>query len=133
MTDPTWIPSSVAQIELHCTNLAHAEDFYCNRLGLTLAARLPQIGSIFVRCGELSLIIREQAPPRIGSTIYFNADGNVFDAIASLRASGIGFTEEPDCIAHNREGSDVWLGFFADPWGNPLAIIGNMPATSVAP
>jgi catechol 2,3-dioxygenase-like lactoylglutathione lyase family enzyme len=117
----------IAQIELHCTDLAAAKRFYCDSLGLRLVG---QVGdSIFVQCGEINLIVQQTPEPRRGSTIYFSADGQVREATEALKAQGITFTQEPRCIARGHEGKDIWLGFFNDPWGNPLALLSNMPAT----
>ena len=121
----SWTPPSIAQIELQCSNLVQAEDFYGNLLGLEITGKLPQVGSLLVRCGEVTLIIRETFNPTPGSPIYFNSDGVVPEAVAGLREAGIEFIEEPRCIARNQHGHDVWLGVFEDPWGNPLAIIGE--------
>ena len=122
----TFSPANIAQIELHCTNLDQAKQFYCGCLGLRLAG---QVGdSIFVQCGEVHLIVQQTPNPSRGSTIYFNADGCIHQATEALRQQGITFSEEPRCIARGHEGKDIWLGFFEDPWGNPLALLSNMSA-----
>ena len=123
----TFSPASIAQVELHCTDLNAARRYYCGSLGLSLVG---QVGdSIFVRCGEVNLIIQQTSEPKRGSTIYFNADGRIHEATEALKAQGIVFQELPKCIARGHLGSDVWLGFFSDPWGNQLALLSNMPAT----
>jgi catechol 2,3-dioxygenase-like lactoylglutathione lyase family enzyme len=116
----------IAQIELHCTDLAQAEAFYCGVLGL---AKVAQFGdSLFARCGEVNLIIQASAQPKPpGSPIYFAADGAVRETAETLKSRGVSFSQEPRRIARNHEGYDVWLGFFQDPWGNPLALLANMP------
>ena len=120
-------PSRIAQVELHCGDLEQAKRFYCDSLGLRLVG---QVGdSIFVKCGEVNLIIQQTPHPNRGSTIYFNADGNIRQATDALKARGISFTKEPRCIARAHQGFDVWLGFFSDPWDNTLALLSNMPAT----
>ena len=119
-------PAKIAQIELHCDDLAAAEAFYCGVLGL---AKVGQFGdSLFVRCGEVNLIIQASPNPKPpGSMIYFGADGCVREATTALLAQGVTFKQPPRRIARNHEGHDIWLGFFDDPWGNPLALIANMP------
>jgi catechol 2,3-dioxygenase-like lactoylglutathione lyase family enzyme len=124
---PAFSPPKIAQIELHCTDLEAAKRFYCESLGLRLVG---QVGdSIFVRCGEVNLIVQQTPTPQRGSTIYFNADGRVREATEALKSQGIVFTQEPRCIVRGHDGNDIWLGFFDDPWGNPLALLSNMPAT----
>ena len=128
MTQPArqFSPARIAQVELHCTDLAAARAFYCGKLGL---APVGEFGdSLFVRCGEVNLTIQASANPKLpGSMIYFSADGCVPEATAGLEARGVVFRQEPRCIARGHQGHDVWLGFFDDPWGNPLALLGNMP------
>jgi catechol 2,3-dioxygenase-like lactoylglutathione lyase family enzyme len=125
-TRPAFAPPKIAQVELHCTDLARAEAFYCGALGL---AKVGQFGdSLFVRCGETNLIIQASAAPKLpGSLIYFGADGVVHEATQALESRGVVFTQKPRRIARGHEGVDVWLGFFHDPWGNPLALLANMP------
>ena len=122
----SFSPPKIAQIELHCTNLAAAELFYCGALGL---AKVAQFGdSLFVKCGEVNLIIQASPDPKVpGNMIYFSADGSVHEATAALQARGVVFKQTPRRIARNHEGYDIWLGFFDDPWANPLALLANMP------
>jgi len=122
----SFSPNRIAQVELHCTDLTQAEAFYCGVLGL---AKVGQFGdSLFVACGEVNLIIQASANPKLpGNMIYFAADGQVHEAVAALKSRGVAFTQEPRRIARNHQGVDVWLGFFNDPWGNPLALLANMP------
>jgi catechol 2,3-dioxygenase-like lactoylglutathione lyase family enzyme len=124
--ETSFSPQRIAQIELHCDNLAAAEAFYCGVLGL---AKVGQFGdSLFVKCGEVNLIIQASSSPKVpGSMIYFSADGAVREATAALQAQGVAFRQAPRRIARNHEGQDIWLGFFDDPWGNPLALLANMP------
>lgn len=119
-------PPRIAQIEIHCTDLARAEAFDCGVLAL---AKVGPFGdSLFVRCGETNLVIQASANPKLpGSMVYFSADGCVREAREALTAQGVAFSQPPLRIARNHEGHDVWLGFFADPWGNPLALLANMP------
>ena len=126
-----WIPTQIAQIDIECTNLTLAENFYCQTLGLPMVSRLPQIGTLLVKCGPTHLLIRESIAPNKSSPIYLNADNHIFDAAKALNEAGISFTEEPHRVAKNRNGFDIWLGFFEDPWGNSLGLIANMPLDRV--
>ena len=115
----------IAQIELGCTDLEAAKAYYCGVLGLPLLGEVAD--SIFVRCGELNLIVQRSANPRRGRTVYFGGDGRVHEMTARLQAKGVVFTQEPRRIARGHQGVDVWLGFFDDPWGNPFGLLANMP------
>lgn len=122
----SFSPAKIAQIEIHCDDLEAAQAFYCGVLGLTKIARFGE--SLFVKCGEVNLIIQASPNPKApGSMIYFSADGCVHEATLAMREQGVNFKQAPRCIARNHEGYDVWLGFFDDPWGNPLALLANMP------
>jgi catechol 2,3-dioxygenase-like lactoylglutathione lyase family enzyme len=121
----TALPSRVAQIELGCTDLEAAKRYYCDVLGFPLVGEIGD--SIFVRCGDLNLAVQRSASPQRGRTVYFSGDGQVHEMTAALTARGVVFTQAPRRIARNHQGVDVWLGFFEDPWGNPLALLANMP------
>ena len=121
----TALPTRIAQIELGCTDLEAAKRYYCDGLGFPLVGEIAD--SIFVRCGEVNLIVQRAASPRRGRTIYLSGDGRVREATAALRAAGVVFTQEPRRIARQHQGVDVWLGFFEDPWGNPFGLLANMP------
>jgi catechol 2,3-dioxygenase-like lactoylglutathione lyase family enzyme len=118
-------PARIAQIGIQCGDLAAARAFYCGVLGLAVVGEFGD--SLFVRCGEVNLILQASDTPKVGNMIYFSADAQVREAASALKAQGVGFTQEPRRIARNHEGVDVWLGFFNDPWGNPLALLANMP------
>jgi catechol 2,3-dioxygenase-like lactoylglutathione lyase family enzyme len=122
----TALPDKIAQIEVGCTDLAAAKAYYSDVLGLPVVGEIAD--SIFVRCGEINLIVQRSANPRRGRTVYFSGDGRVREATAALKARGVSFTEEPRRIARLADGIDVWLGFFDDPWGNPYGLLANMPA-----
>lgn len=128
MTDASGkagLPTRIAQIEVGCTDLAAARRFYCDQLGFPLVGETPD--SIFVRCGDLNMAVQRSDEPRRGRTVYLSGDGQVHEATAALKAAGIVFTQEPRRIARRHQGVDVWLGFFDDPWGNPFALLANMP------
>jgi catechol 2,3-dioxygenase-like lactoylglutathione lyase family enzyme len=121
----TGLPTRIAQIELGCTDLEAAKRFYCGQLGLPLVGEIAD--SIFVRCGEVNLIVQRSANPRRGRTVYLSGDGRVRESTAALKAAGVVFTQEPRRIARQHQGVDVWLGFFEDPWGNPFGLLANVP------
>jgi len=122
--DESGLPTRIAQIELGCTDLDAAKQFYCEQLGLPLVGEIAD--SIFVRCGDVNLIVQRSANPRRGRTVYLSGDGRVREATAALKAAGVVFTQEPRRIARQHQGVDVWLGFFEDPWGNPFGLLANM-------
>jgi hypothetical protein len=40
---------------------------------------------------------------------------------------GVYFTQPPRLIVLDDCGKDIWIAHFKDPWGNPLALLANMP------
>jgi catechol 2,3-dioxygenase-like lactoylglutathione lyase family enzyme len=126
----TGLPSRIAQIELGCTDLEAARRYYPEVLGFPVVGEIAD--SIFVRCGEVNLIVQRAASPRRGRTVYLSGDGRVREATAALKARGVVFTEEPRRIARMPDGVEVWLGFFDDPWGNPFGLLANMPPVDKA-
>src|SRR6185312_9445083 len=100
--------------------------YYCEVLELPLVGETPD--AIFMRCGDLNLCVQRSESPRRGRTVYFGADGRVHEATAALKAKGVQFSQEPRRIARIDGPTDVWLGFFEDPWGNPFGLLCNMPA-----
>jgi catechol 2,3-dioxygenase-like lactoylglutathione lyase family enzyme len=121
----TALPMRIAQIELGCTDLEAAKRYYCDQLGFPLVDAIGD--SLFVRCGDVHLIVQRSANPRRGRTVYFSGDGQVHEMTEALKARGVAFTQEPRRIARQHRDVDVWLGFFEDPWGNPLGLLANMP------
>jgi catechol 2,3-dioxygenase-like lactoylglutathione lyase family enzyme len=119
------LPRRVAQIELGCTDLEAAKRYYCDLLGFPLVGEITD--SIFVRCGDLNLVVQRSENPRRGRPVYFSDDGQVHEMTATLKARGVVFTQAPRRIARQHQGVDVWLGFFEDPWGNPFGLLANMP------
>jgi catechol 2,3-dioxygenase-like lactoylglutathione lyase family enzyme len=117
-------PPKLAQVSIRCADLGEARAFYCDTLGLEAVGQFGD--SLFVRCGEVNLIIQAVADPTPGAMIYFGADGCIREAAHDLAARGIAFTQAPRRIARNHQGVDVWLAFFNDPWGNPLGLLANM-------
>jgi catechol 2,3-dioxygenase-like lactoylglutathione lyase family enzyme len=124
------LPSRIAQIEVGCTDLEAAKRYYGEVLGFPLVGEIAD--SIFVRCGDLNIVVQRSEAPRRGRTVYLSSDGRVREATAALKARGVVFTQEPRRIARLPEGVDVWLGFFDDPWGNPFGLLANMPAADPA-
>jgi catechol 2,3-dioxygenase-like lactoylglutathione lyase family enzyme len=124
--------SAIDQIGLGCTDLAEAQRFYCGVLGLTLADDIPGMAKLF-NCAGVNLIVfkGDTVPP--SSIVYFKVEGvagRIQEAAEQLKAAGVTIEKEPQCIAKNWHGTDVYLAFFRDPFGNMLALKSAVPATS---
>ena len=63
-----------------------------------------------------------------GSTIYFQVP-EIHAVHSSLRESGVRFIAEPH-VVHRTPTSELWLAEFTDPFGNPLALMGEKATPS---
>src|ERR1700722_14682636 len=69
------------------------------------------------------------------SIFYFKVEGvpgKIQEKVADLRAAGVDVNGDAHVIARNWHGADVWLGFFKDPFGNPLALKSDVPIAGAA-
>jgi catechol 2,3-dioxygenase-like lactoylglutathione lyase family enzyme len=120
----------IDQIGLTCTDLADAQRFYCDILGLThIADAGPQMR--IVGCGGVNLILfkADTVPPN--SCIYFRVPGQpglIQQKMDALKSHGVTIERDAHCIARNFNGHDVWLAFFRDPFGNLLALKSDVTA-----
>lgn len=117
----------VGQLEIRVGDLEKARAFYGDILGIEVESVFGQ--TMMLKCGELSVLVQESATRPVGCPIYFRVDDRVHVVTDHLKARGIRFKSGPSCIVEDFMGKSSWLGFFEDPWGNPLAIMGDMPVS----
>lgn len=115
----------ISQLEIRVGNLDEARRFYEDGLGIEVESMFGQ--TMMMRCGEITIMVQEAHARPIGCPIYFNVDGRVHEVADMLRSRGIRFKSGPSCIVEDFCGKSSWLAFFEDPWGNPLALMGDMP------
>jgi catechol 2,3-dioxygenase-like lactoylglutathione lyase family enzyme len=119
----------IDQIGLNCTDLAEAQKFYCDVLGLRLAADVP--GSMkFFDCDGVNIIMFKSETVTPNSCIYFSVPGQggmIQNKVTLLKSHGVKVESEPHVIARNWNSHDVWLAFFRDPFGNLLALKSHVP------
>ncbi|EDY85215.1 glyoxalase family protein [Verrucomicrobiia bacterium DG1235] len=119
------ILDSIGQLEIRVGDLEEARAFYVDALGVEMDSSFGQ--TMMLRCGDLSIMVQESTTRPIGCPIYFRVDGRVHEVAEHLKANGIHFKSGPSCIVEEFMGKSSWLGFFEDPWGNPLGLMGDMP------
>ena len=124
--------AAIDQVGLTCTNLDEAQRFYCDVLGLRYGGEVKPMMKFF-DCAGVNIIMfkAEQVTP--GSVIYFRvegAPGRIQEKYDLLKSLGVQVVQEPQCIAHNWHGHDVWLAFFKDPFGNVLSLKSDVPVTA---
>lgn len=121
----TPLLNSIGQLELRVGNLDEARAFYGDVLGIEVESTFGQ--TMMLRCGEITIMVQESNSRPIGCPIYFRVDGKVHEVSNQLKANGVRFKSGPSCIVEEFLGKSSWLGFFEDPWGNPLGLMGDMP------
>jgi len=121
--------SAIDQVALGCTDLNEAERFYREVLGLPLADEVPGMAKLF-GCAGTNLIVFKGETVAPASIVYFRIEGvagRIEDAVAKLKAANVTIEKEPQCVARNWHGRDVWLAFFRDPFGNMLGLKSDVP------
>ncbi len=116
---------AIGQIAINTHDIERATAFYRDTLGLT---HLFSAGPLaFFDCGGVRLMLSVAESPEFdhpSSIIYFRVD-DVRDSHAAL-AGAVEFIEGPQVI-HRTEEYELWMAFFRDPDGNPLAFMSELP------
>jgi len=119
--------TSLGQIAINVKDLARAEAFYRDVLGLRhLFAAPPKLS--FFDCGGVRLMLSPPEKPEFdhpGSILYFNVT-DIHAAHATLAARGVAFEAAPHKIAELAK-ADLWMAFFRDSEGNLLALQSEVP------
>ena len=121
--------SAIDQISLSCTDLDAAQCFYCDVLGLRLAAEVPGTFKFF-DCDGVNIIMSRRDPIAPASILYFKVPGEpglIQEKVARLRELGAEVTQDAHRIAENWNGFHVYLAFFRDPFGNLLSLKSDVP------
>lgn len=117
--------SAISQLELRVGNLDEARRFYEDVLGVSVESCFGQ--TMMLRCGGITIMVQASSTRPVGCPIYFNVDNRVHEIANQLKERGVRFKSGPSCIVEDFCGKSSWLAFFEDPWGNPLALVGDMP------
>lgn len=122
----------VHQIALLAEDLEASAEFYRERLGLRIIAKLDPPGLAFFDLDGVRLMLEKNAPK---GTIYLRVD-DIHAAHKELTEKGVEFIDEPHLIHRDAEGvfgpagDEEWMAFFRDPSGNLLAIAERKPTVS---
>jgi DNA-binding CsgD family transcriptional regulator/extradiol dioxygenase family protein len=133
--DPMTTPQSrlgpIGQVSLSIREVARAERFYGETLGL---AHLFTFGDlVFFDAGGTRLYLhrRDAAEWQPGSILYFTVD-DVHAAQDDLAGRGVAFSGAPHRIHTHDDGTEEWMTFFADGDGNTLALMATRTGTTTA-
>jgi len=119
--------SRIAQILVAVTDLPRAIRFYQDVLGLQFLFQAPP-GLAFFTVGGVRLML---ALPEPGNTdhhtsILYYETADIQASAAELKSRGVTFAAEPHKVA-NLGKVDLWLAFFRDSEGNPVALLSEVP------
>lgn len=118
--------SAIGQIAVNAHDIERATAFYRDKLGMKLLFEVPPKMSFF-DCNGIRLMLSLPDKPEFdhaSSIIYFNVE-DIQHAVATLKARGVEFEEEPHFVA-NMGSYDLWMAAFRDSENNMLAMQSNV-------
>jgi len=124
----------IGQVSLYVRDVAAAEAFYRDRLGLAHHFTFGDLAFFDMGGTRLYLHAVDANAWRPGSIIYFLVD-DIAAAQRALTDRGVDFSGAPHRI-HTDEATGVeeWMTFFEDPFGNELALMARVgPSAAVSP
>lgn len=118
--------TGLRQIALTVSDVARATEFYRDAVGLSfLFAAGPNLAFLDIGGVRLMLATPEgEFKPGKSSMLYFMV-ADIQSAHAAMAERGVKFGGTPHLIAKMPD-HDLWLAEFADPDGNPLALMCEM-------
>ncbi len=127
MTDNGVHLDRIRQIAIRVLDLDRAIAFYRDVLGMRFLFRAPP-GLGFFDCGGIRLMLSVSESPEFDhpSSILYYSVSDIEGAHATLESRGVTFEAAPH-VVHRAEDYDLWLGFFHDTEGNPLALMAEVP------
>jgi methylmalonyl-CoA/ethylmalonyl-CoA epimerase len=120
--------SRIGQIGIVVNDVERATAFYRDVLGMRFLFAFP--GLAFFDCDGVRLMLSKPEKPEFdhpSSILYFRVT-DIQQTAASLRARDVHFEDEPHLIARMPD-HDLWMTFFHDLDGNPLALMSEVPNT----
>jgi predicted enzyme related to lactoylglutathione lyase len=126
MTVATPVLTQIGQIAVTTRDTERAVRFYRDVLGLPF---LFQAGPLaFFMCGSVRLMLSTPEKPEFdhpASILYYRVE-DIAAAHETLVSRGVTFIEAPRVI-HKAPDHDLWMAFFHDSEGNPLALMSERP------
>jgi extradiol dioxygenase family protein len=113
---------SLGQVSLHVRDVARAERFYGETLGLPHVFTFGDLAFFDMDGTRLYLHRKDEDEWQPGSILYFRVD-DIQAAWDELGRRGVERTDEPHVIFVHEDGLEEWMAFFADGEGNTLALM----------
>jgi predicted enzyme related to lactoylglutathione lyase len=116
---------SIGQIHITVEDLVSAVEFYRDTLGLTFLFEVPEQQMAFFDVGGVRLYLSPAESPELSShpLLYLTVD-DIDAEYTRLCGSGVDAVGAPHVI-HRDKSSELWMAFFQDPEGHPLALMEN--------
>jgi methylmalonyl-CoA/ethylmalonyl-CoA epimerase len=121
---------ALGQVSLHVRDIARAERFYGETLGLPHVFTFGDLAFFDMDGTRLYLDRKDDGDWRPGSILYFIVD-DIDAAYEELGRRGVERTDDPHVIfIHPDSGIEEWMAFFADGEGNTLALLEQRPPSA---
>jgi len=115
----------IGQIAIKAHDIDRAIAFYRDVLGMRFLFQAPGMGFFDCSGVRLMLSLPERAEyDHPASILYYRVD-EIGRARDDLVQRGVTFESEPH-VVHRAADYDLWIGFFRDSEGNPLAIMAEV-------
>lgn len=112
----------LGQVSLTVSNIARAEAFYKETLGLPHLFTFGTLAFFDLGGTRLFLTEPESGQPGRSSVLYFKV-ADITEAYAELERKGVTMAGAPHLIFRHPDGLEEWMGFFEDPDKNLLALM----------
>jgi methylmalonyl-CoA/ethylmalonyl-CoA epimerase len=115
----------IGQIAVNVKDLSRANRFYRETLGMKFLFEAPEM--VFFDCGGVRLMLALPEKPEFdhpASILYYQVE-DIRAAHELLQTRGVEFIEPPRLVAPLQH-ADLWLAFFRDSEGNPLALMSEV-------
>jgi methylmalonyl-CoA/ethylmalonyl-CoA epimerase len=128
----TSVGRVLRQVAQRAEDLARAEAFYRDVVGLRHIATFDPPGLAFFELGSTRLLIEKGAT----SALLYLGLGDVFAARQRLVDAGVEFVDEPHVIFRDADGTfgpageEEWMSFFHDSEGNLVGLVERRPMSS---
>jgi methylmalonyl-CoA/ethylmalonyl-CoA epimerase len=119
--------TALGQVALTVSDVARSTAFYRNAVGLRfLFAAGPALAFLDLGNARLMLSAPEGTfTPGSGTVLYLRV-ADILASHAAMRGRGVSFVDEPHLVAPMPD-HDLWMCFFRDPDGHPLALMCERP------
>jgi methylmalonyl-CoA/ethylmalonyl-CoA epimerase len=123
----------VAQVAVNAKDVARATAFWRDVLRIPFLFAPPGGRLAFFQCGAVRVMLAAPERPEFdhpASVLYLKVK-DLRAAHARLVAAGVSFREPPTLVARMPD-HELWMAFFSDSEGNPLALMSEMRAAAGA-